>query len=229
MSTLIYSFFRIAGLLRGLPAIVSPVAGSDQDCDCWWTWDILWSGWDVWGANGSWYLHHPFVLFEPEDLHCAPCQTPQPWKRILWVQGTQSLTFWLRQGAQGVTIFVRPSVVSLSKVLNLHLSLIVLSQICHVSLRSVSGQSQVSLRSLCAYFIRQTEPKILCLVINYKNQIYFVKLCYNTGKDSCLPMGLGCWHQTCDWNQRLLRTVSRAPEPPLALPCRAVSFSGQLW
>ena len=34
-----------------------------------------------------------------------------------------------------------------------------------VSLRSVSGQSQVSLRSLCAYFVRQTEPKILRLVI----------------------------------------------------------------
>ena len=38
-----------------------------------------------------------------------------------------------------------------SKALNLHLSLI--------------GLSQVSLRSLCAYFVRQTEPKILCLVV----------------------------------------------------------------
>ena len=37
-----------------------------------------------------------------------------------------------------------------SKALNLHLSLI--------------GQSQVSLRSICAYFVRQTEPKILRLV-----------------------------------------------------------------
>ena len=35
MSTLIYSFFRIAGILPGLPANISPVAESDQDCDCW--------------------------------------------------------------------------------------------------------------------------------------------------------------------------------------------------
>ena len=28
-----------------------------------------------------------------------------------------------------------------------------------------SGQSQVILRSLCAYFVRQTEPKILRLVL----------------------------------------------------------------
>ena len=48
-----------------------------------------------------------------------------------------------------VCLSVCPSVclsgTSLSKTLNLHLSLIVLSQIC---LRSVSGQSQVRLRSL---------------------------------------------------------------------------------
>ena len=33
-----------------------------------------------------------------------------------------------------------------------------------VILRSVSGQSHISLRSLCPYFVRQTEPKILRLV-----------------------------------------------------------------
>ena len=50
--------------------------------------------------------------------------------------------FWLRQGAQGVTLSVRVSVclsgTSLSKAMNLHLSLIGKSQ---VSLRSVQGQS----------------------------------------------------------------------------------------
>ena len=61
-----------------------------------------------------------------------------------------------------------------SKALNLHLSLIGQSQVSlgsvsgqsQVSLRLVSGQSQahVSHRSLCAYFVRQTEPKILRLV-----------------------------------------------------------------
>ena len=40
-----------------------------------------------------------------------------------------------------------------------------------------SGQSQVSLRALCAYFVVQTKPKILCLVLleglsGYKLLIY---------------------------------------------------------
>ena len=71
--------------------------------------------------------------------------------------------FWLRQELRvSVCPSVRPSGTSLSKALNLHLSLIVMSQIC---LRLVSGQSQVSRRSLCAYFVRQTEPKILRLVL----------------------------------------------------------------
>ena len=80
---------------------------------------------------------------------------------------------------------------NLSKALYLHLSLIGLSQ---VSLRSVSGQSQVSLESvssqspqvslrftgksqvsLCAYLVRQTEPKILCLVFIYFNH-FWVKI-----------------------------------------------------
>ena len=46
-------------------------------------------------------------------------------------------------------MFVCLSDESLSRALTLHLSL--------------SGQSQVSLRSLLAYFIGRTEPKILCL------------------------------------------------------------------
>ena len=79
-----------------------------------------------------------------------------------WTSGRH---YWLRQGAQGVTLSVCPCVclsgTNLSKALNLHLSLIDLSQ---VSLGSVSAQFQVSLRSLCAYFFRQTEPKILRLV-----------------------------------------------------------------
>ena len=56
-------------------------------------------------------------------------------------------------GSQKVTLSVRLSGTSLSKSLNLCLSLI--------------GLSQVSLRSLCAYFVRQTEPKILRLVSIY--------------------------------------------------------------
>ena len=62
----------------------------------------------------------------------------------------EKIDFWLRQELRvSVCLSVRPSVrlsgTSLSKALNLHLSLIVMSQIC---LRSVSGQSQVSLRSV---------------------------------------------------------------------------------
>ena len=55
-------------------------------------------------------------------------------------------------GCHSICLCVCPSGTGLSKALNLHLSLI--------------GQSQVSLRSLFAYFIRQTEPKILRLVNN---------------------------------------------------------------
>ena len=53
--------------------------------------------------------------------------------------------FLAPSGAQGVTLSVCPSGTKCSKALNLHLSLIGLSQ---VSLRSVSGQSQFSLRSV---------------------------------------------------------------------------------
>ena len=70
---------------------------------------------------------------------------------------------------------------NLSKALNLHLSLMGLSQVSlrksqvvsgesQVNLRSVSGQSQVSLRSvsgleaLLTHFVVQSEPKILRLV-----------------------------------------------------------------
>ena len=75
-------------------------------------------------------------------------------------------------GSQSVSLSVRPS---LSKALNLHLSLIGQSQVSlravscqsQVSLRAVSCQSQVSLRSLCAYFVRKTEPKILRLVFMF--------------------------------------------------------------
>ena len=75
-------------------------------------------------------------------------------------------------GSQSVCPSVCPSGTSLSKALNLHLSLIVLSQIC---LSLVSGQSQVSLRSLGAYFVRQTGPKILRLVSSRK---YFASCNY---------------------------------------------------
>ena len=49
-------------------------------------------------------------------------------------------------------IFVGLSDEKCSKAHNIHLSL--------------SGQSQVSLTSLCSYSVRQTEPKILRLVIS---------------------------------------------------------------
>ena len=58
---------------------------------------------------------------------------------------------------------VRLAEANYSKAHNIHLSL---SGQSPVSLRSVSGQSQVVLRALCAYFIRQMEPKILRLVFN---------------------------------------------------------------
>ena len=59
--------------------------------------------------------------------------------------------FWLCQELRvSVCLSVRLSGTKFSKALNLHLSLIALSQ--------------VSLRSLCAFFDRQTEPRILRLV-----------------------------------------------------------------
>ena len=54
-------------------------------------------------------------------------------------------SFWLRQGAQGVTMSVRLWGTKCSKALNLYLSLIGLSQ---VGLRSVRGRSEVSLSSV---------------------------------------------------------------------------------
>ena len=73
-------------------------------------------------------------------------------------------------------MFVRSFVCSMKTCLELSI-FIFLSQVSlrsvsgqsqsQVSLRSLSGQSevsQVSLRCLCAYFVRQTEPKILRLV-----------------------------------------------------------------
>ena len=99
--------------------------------------------------------------------------------------------FLAPSGAQEMLIFVRSFDESLSRALNLHLKVVwvspraVLGQSqvslrsvsgqpqvslrsvsgqSKVSLRSASGQSQVGLRSLCAHFVRQKEPKILCLV-----------------------------------------------------------------
>ena len=93
-------------------------------------------------------------------------------------------SFWLPQGAQGVTLSVRLFGTKLSKALNIHLravwvslgqsqvSLRSVSGQTQVSLRSDSGQSQVRLRSLCAYLVKQTEPKILRLV--RKHQLYII-------------------------------------------------------
>ena len=64
-------------------------------------------------------------------------------------------------------MFVRSSVRSSVRLVLVCLELLFFifwHQILQDELRSVSGQSQVSLRSLCVYFVRQTEPKILRLV-----------------------------------------------------------------
>ncbi len=71
--------------------------------------------------------------------------------------------FWALSGAQEVTIFVRSSVCPVLVCLQL-LFFIFWHQILQDDFRMTSGHSQVSLRSLCAYFDRQTEPKILRLV-----------------------------------------------------------------
>ena len=57
-------------------------------------------------------------------------------------------------------MFVRPVLVCLELLIY-----IFWHQILPDDFRSVSGQAQVSLRSLCAYFVRQTEPKILRLIL----------------------------------------------------------------
>ena len=90
----------------------------------------------------------------------APTRRTSPWSCLaLWRLLLDD--FWLRQELrESVCPSVCPYGTSMSKALNLHLSLIGVSQ---VSLRSVSGQSQVSLRSLWVYFVK-TEPKILRLV-----------------------------------------------------------------
>ena len=77
------------------------------------------------------------------------------------------LTFWLRQGAQGVTLSVCLSGTSLSKALNLHLSLIGQSQVSsqvssQVVPRSLSGLSLLSSsegQSL-KYFVLLTEYSV---------------------------------------------------------------------
>ena len=64
------------------------------------------------------------------------------------------IIFLAASGAQGVTMSICPAQ---TKALNLHLSL-----------RSVSGQSQGCLRFVpgLTYFVLQTEPKILRLVLS---------------------------------------------------------------
>ena len=65
--------------------------------------------------------------------------------------------FWLRQEPKkGKCSFVRLMISALELTIFIFLS--------EVILRIVSGQSLVSLRSLCTYLVRQTEPKILRLV-----------------------------------------------------------------
>ena len=130
------------------------------------------------------------------------------------------LYLWLRQGAQGVTLCVCLSVclsgTKCSKALNLHLSLIGLSQ---VSLRSVSGQSLVSLRSasgqpqvvlslfsacsqlvlrsLWAYFVRQTEP--VMSEKNLQSRVEISRSCKNT-----------CVHYTVMWSCIQMQELDKA-------------------
>ena len=86
------------------------------------------------------------------------------------------LNFLAPSGAQGVAmsvcLSVRQSVRhshSLSRALNLHLSGSGLSHssLSQVSLCSILGHSQVLHRSLIAYFVGMTEPKILRLVFKH--------------------------------------------------------------
>ena len=73
------------------------------------------------------------------------------------------ITFWLRQELrQSLCLSVCLFGTSLSKALNFHLSLIVLSQI---SLRSVSGQSEVSLRSDSGLFVPNSSDSLKYFVL----------------------------------------------------------------
>ena len=86
----------------------------------------------------------------------------QPVVTSLRSKGRSLLIFWLRQGAQGVTLSVQ------LRSLNLHISLSVSGLYQGLSggslrfLRSFSDPR--SLSALLAYFVGQTEPKMLRLV-----------------------------------------------------------------
>ncbi len=88
------------------------------------------------------------------------------WKICIYIRKDQKLSFFSPPQAQEMLISVHLSCLNLSEVLNLHSFDFML----HDDFRMTSGQlhlfSQVSLRSLCAYFVRQVEPKILCLVFH---------------------------------------------------------------
>ena len=63
-------------------------------------------------------------------------------------------------GAQEMQISVRLSVCPMKSVLEVKIFIL------------ISGRSQSSLRSTCAYFSRQTEPKILCLVLGIISKLF---------------------------------------------------------
>ena len=86
--------------------------------------------------------------------------------------------FWLRQGAQGVTISVRPFVPNLSRALNLHLSLSGQSQ---VSPRSVPDQSQVNLRPVSGQSLVSLKYFVL---LNYMSSVVIPTFNDNS-PDSC--------------------------------------------
>ena len=71
--------------------------------------------------------------------------------------------FLAPSGAQGVTASVFPSGTKYYE--SLSMSLRSLSCLPKVSLRSVSGLIRPSFLAFLAYFVGQTEPKILCLVV----------------------------------------------------------------
>ena len=73
----------------------------------------------------------------PENLGMGLSKCSEPRRRLPW----NLPCFWLRQGAQGVTLSVCLSGTSLSKAMNLHLSLSGLSQVSLSSLRTDEAQN----------------------------------------------------------------------------------------
>ena len=87
----------------------------------------------------SWKRRSPTTQSRQHTMNTTTTR-PESSEQCIW--GEQEWYFWLRQGAQGVSLSVCLSGTNLSKAFNLHLKAV------WVSPRSVPGQSQVSPRSV---------------------------------------------------------------------------------